>query len=385
MKPYFSKSFFFTLLILISAFVQPSAADQADNETTSKNFKIIKEVWRSPFKSQGETGTCWSFSTTSFLESEAHRLGRGDFELSQMFIAYHAYPEKAQRNARMHGSGVFAQGGLPHDVIYIIDKYGAVPLSDYTGLPSGNERHNHREMFKMLNGIMKSVIDSGENHVLTSQWIDGKLHSKWLNDMADVVENHLGVIPPTIEYQGRELTPMQFARNVLSLPLSDYIEVTSYSYLPFDGNGELQLPDNWLHYDDYYNVRIDDFIRIMDHALENGFSMVFDLHITNEHYTSKKGYCELDTEMESGTIVQNERDTMLENWKTVDQHLVHCIGLAQDENGKKFYYTKDSVDADDDSYAPLEYFSENFLRAKCLFFMVHKDGVPDDIRKRLGL
>jgi bleomycin hydrolase len=372
-------------LILNIAFSTAYAADQDKSETPDKKFKIINEVWRSPFKSQAKTGTCWSFSTTSFLESEAHRLGRGDFELSQMFNAYYAYLEKAQRNSRMHGSGVFAQGGLSHDVIYIIDKYGAVPLSEYSGLPSGGERHNHRELFKMVQGIMNSVIESGENHDLSSEWHDGNLHSKWLDNIADVIENHLGVIPSTIQYNGREMTPKQFSEDVLDLPLTDYVEVTSYSYLPYYATGELQLRDNWLHYDDFYNVRIDDFIRIMDHSLENGYSLVLDLHILNSHYTSKKGYCELEPELEDGVIDQDARDTMLENWKTVDQHLVHCIGLAKDEDGKIFYFTKDSVDSVDDSYKSLEYFSENFLRAKCLFFMVHKDGLPDDILTKLGL
>jgi len=384
MERYFTKSI--VLALLIALFIPAgTAAAQKEKNAPGKKFEIIEEVWRTPFKSQGETGTCWSFSTISFLESEAHRLGRGDFELSQMFIAYRAYLEKALRNERLHGKGVFAQGGLSHDVIYIIGKYGAVPLADYTGLLPGRERHNHREMFKMLNGIMNSAVDSGEDHVLSSEWIDGKLHSEWLEDMDDVLKNHMGTIPEMIAYGGREMTPKEFADDVLDLPLEDYIEVTSYSYLPFNGKGELLLPDNWLHHDDYYNVRIDDFIRILDYAVSNGYSLVLDLHIINEHYTSKKGYCELDGDMENGVIDQDARDTMLENWKTVDQHLEHCIGLARDEDGKKFYYVKDSVDAADDSYKPLEYFSENFLRAKCLFVMVHKDGVPEDIREKLGL
>jgi bleomycin hydrolase len=385
MKKTRSKSLLFSLIILLIALSTAIASDKDKSEQPDKQFKIVKEVWRTPYKSQGKTGTCWSFSTTSFLESEAHRLGRGEFELSQMFIAYYAYLEKAQRNARRHGKGVFAQGGLPHDVIYIIDKYGTVPLSDYSGLPRGEERHNHREMFKILRGVMKSVIDSGEDRDLTSEWIDGTLHSKWLDSMGDIMGNHLGVIPQTIQYNGSEMTPVQFSSDVLDLPLDDYIEITSYSYLPLFGSGELYLSDNWLHYDDYYNLPIDDFIRCFDYALDNGFSLVLDLSITNAHYTSKKGYCELDPELENGVIDQNARDTMLENWKTVDQHLEHCVGLAKDEDGKKFYYVKDSVGPEDGSYKSLEYFSENFLRAKCLFFMVHKDGVPDDIRKRLGL
>ncbi|MFH1754784.1 MAG: C1 family peptidase, partial [Candidatus Latescibacterota bacterium] len=171
MKSAGSKAIFLSLLIL-SLVVLPEVHASAKNKRniSTKRFKIVHEVWRTPYKSQGRTGTCWSFSTTSFLESEAHRLGRGDFELSQMFAAYHAYLEKAQRYARMHGSGVFAQGGLPHDVIYLIDKYGTVPLSHYSGLPAGDDRHNHREMFKILKGVMSSVIQSGDDLDLSSKW-----------------------------------------------------------------------------------------------------------------------------------------------------------------------------------------------------------------------
>ncbi|NIM20325.1 MAG: hypothetical protein GTO51_08860 [Candidatus Latescibacteria bacterium] len=373
------------LLLCSIAYSDAGTAVQEQEQAPKKEFTIIKEVWRTPYKSQGKTGTCWSFSTTSLLESEAYRLGRGELELSQIYIAYHAYLEKAQRNVRMHGHGVFKQGGLPHDVIHIMKKYGTVRLTDYSGLLPGDAAHNHREMYKLLNGVMKSVVEVGKGENLSSKWIDGKLSSRWLDDMKDILDNHTGPVPKSIQYKGRKMTPKEFADEVLALPYDDYIEVTSYSFLPLYGTGELTIQDNWLHYSNYYNVKIDQFIGIIDHALENGFSLVFDLHTTTELYKSKKGYCELEPELEAGVIDQDARDTMLENWRTFDQHLVHGVGIAKDEKGKKFYFTKDSVGPEDGPYKSLEYFSENYIRAKALFIMVHKDGLPRDIRKKLGI
>ncbi len=363
----------------------PAASEENEAKPPEKSFTVVEEVWRTPYKSQGKTGTCWSFSTTSFLESEAHRLGRGDLELSPMFTVYHVYLEKAQRDARMHGSGVFKQGGLPHDVVYIMREHGAVPRSDYTGLLQGEENHNHREMYEILRGIQVAVIKAGEKGNLSGKWVGGDLQSRWLEDMRDVLENHLGPIPETINYKGRKMTPKQFADEVLALPFDDYIEVTSYSHLPLYGTGELTLTDNWLHYDNYYNVKLDDFVRTIDHALENGYSLVFDLHTTKALYESCKGYAELDPDLEKSTIDQDTRDTMLENWSTKDQHLVHGVGLAKDETGKRFYYTKDSVGPEQGPYKSIEYLSENFIRAKALFIMVHKDGLPKDVKKKLGI
>ncbi len=373
------------LALCLLSYPKPAVTAPEDTDLPQKEFTTVTEVWRTPYKPQHKTGTCWSFSTVSFLESEAYRLGKGEFELSQIYNAYYAFLEKAQRNARMHGSGVFQDGGLPHDVIYIMKKYGAVPLSDYRGLLPGEIEHDHREMSKILRGVMDSVIKIGKDDQLSSEWTDGELHSKWLEDMRDILDNHIGAVPETIKYKGRRMTPVQFADEVLELPLNDYIEVTSYSFLPLYGKGELTIRDNWLHYDDFYNVTIDDYIRILDHAFDNGYSVVFDLHTTREMYTSLKGYCELDAKLKGDIIDQDTRDTMLENWSTVDQHLVHGVGIAKDENGKRYYKTKDSVGEEMGDYRSLDYLSENFVRAKALFFMIHKDGLPKDIRSRLGI
>ncbi len=381
--------FIFALLLSIGLgpFLQSAALEKEKkkSELPDKKFKVLTEIWRTPAKSQGKTGTCWCFSTTSFIESEVHRLGRGDFELSEMFTVYHAYLEKALRYVRLHGKSRFSQGGLCHDVVYIMKKYGTVRDSDYSGLKPGKMMHKHNEMGRVAAGMVEGVIKSGGKKELSSKWTDGKLLSNWLNALRGLLDSYLGKVPEMIEYKGRKMTPKQFSDEVLALPFDDYIEVTSYSYLPFYTTGELLVPDNWMHYRNYYNVKLDDFVRIIDHALERGYSLAFDLHLTEKDYKSLKGYAIVQADSEGVVVRQDMRDTMFEDWRTSDVHLVHAVGIAKDEEGKKFYMTKDSVTSDVGPYKSLEYFSENYVRAKALSYMIHKDGLPNDIRKKLGI
>ena len=365
-----------------AALSYPAAAETA---APHKQFTVQTEVWRTPYKPQGQTGMCWAFSTTSFLESELKRLGRGEFELSQVYIAYNAYLEKVRRYVYRQGGGVFGQGGLPHDVIHIMRTRGAVPLGVYNGLLPGRERHAHKEMFAILRGVLEGVVAAGNDGELSGGWSDGTLESHWFDDVRDILDNHLGAPPERFDYRGRSVTPLQFADEILKLPYDDYIEITAYSYLPRNRTGELLLHDNWLHYDRYYNLSLDDYIAVIDHALENGYSLVLDLHTTKELYTSLSGVAELSEDLEAEGIGQDARDTMLEEWKTTDVHLVHCVGIATDETGGRYYMVKDSWGADEGPYKNLEYLSEAFVRAKALFIMVHKDGVPRDIRTELGI
>jgi bleomycin hydrolase len=367
----------------LTTLLSPIRATDASDD--SKQLTVRTELWRTPYKPQGQTGMCWAFSTTSFLESELKRLGRGEFELSQAFIAYHAYLEKSRRYVYRQGGGVFGQGGLPHDVLHVMRKYGAAPLESYSGLLEGNRQHAHNEMFAILNGVLEGVIASGNKGNLSGKWVGGELKSLWLDDFRDILDNHLGVPPRSFKHGGRALTPQQFADQVLALPYDEYVEITSYSYLPLNARGELALHDNWLHYGGYYNVALDDLIAIIDHAIETGYSLVFDLHTTSGLYKSLSGHAELAEDLEKSGIDTDARDTMLENWSTVDVHLVHCVGIAADENGKKYYLIKDSWGADEGPYEDLEYLSENFVRAKALFIMVHKDGLPSGVKKKLGI
>jgi bleomycin hydrolase len=345
----------------------------------TKQFTIVKDLWRTPAKSQGSSNTCWCFSTTSFLESEAHRRGRGDFELSQMFTVYQAYQEKALRYLRRQGKDQFGMGGLAHDVLHLIRKHGTVPRSDYLGLPPGAADYDQRELFRGLTGILDGLV---KGKTLDMRWQGDRLESKWGQAFRGMLEVYLGKPPCEVHYQGKTLSPQQFANEVLAIPYEDYVEVTSYPQWPFYQQGELLLADNWLHYDRYYNVPLDEFVQIIDYALGNGFSLVFDLNLIPGAYSDKKGYGSLPADEDGSVISQDVRNTWLESWATYDDHLEHAIGTARDEQGKKFYLLKDSVNISD---KPFQYISENYVRGKVLFFMVHKDGLPPAIRQKLGL
>jgi bleomycin hydrolase len=375
------------LIISIPLIAQVDIKNQTEEELNTKKFNVIKEVWARPFKSQGETRTCWCFATTSFLESEAHRLGRGDFEISQMDIVYNSYIEKAIRYIRSHTENPFRPGGLSHDVIYLIEKYGALPRESYLGNKDYNNKYDHREMNKVLSGMMSGVSDAGKLAPLNGRWIDGQFSWYWLSGFTGLLDAYLGKPPDSIEYNGKNLTPRQFSNEILNLPLDDFIEITSYSQFPFYSTSELLLPDNWLHYNKYYNVPLNDFKRIIDHSLENGYSLCADLHVKEDELISKKNFLlSLDVEKDI-QITQYERDALFDNWRIEDIHLEHIIGIAQDEKGKKFYKAKDSIGSDDDE-GPLhnkEFLSENFIESRVLFILVHKNGVPDDIALKLGI
>ncbi len=351
----------------------------------TKKFTVIKENWISPFKEQGETGLCAIFSDISFLESELHRLGRGDFELSTMYVAYNLYTEKALRRIRLRGKIDFGfNGSFNYDGFEMIKKYGVVQSSDYTGLLPGHTEHHHFEFINEMHSYLTEVEKDGKEGKLNSQWKDGKFYSPWLENIKKILNQNMGELPAVIEYNKKVMSPIQFSEEILSIPYDDYIKVTSYSYMGFDRKGEWLVEGNWLHKKDFYNIRLDEYIGLIDHALENGFSLTGDFHITEELYKSKQGYADFQLDSSNTSINQNIRDDLYENWKTNDVHNVHIIGIARDENGKKYYKIKDSAPAKVFPNSP-KYFSENYFRARVLSVMLHKDGIPFEIRKRLKI
>ena len=371
-------------LVLLFLFIVTTAI-AAGEGVSEKKFTIEHQIWSTPNKSQGKTWMCWAFSTTSLFESELKRLGKEEMELSPVFTVYHAFLEKADRFFYRQGGTVFGPGGLPHDVIHVTRKYGAVPLNSYSGLLPGKSSHSNRELRILLDGLMKAVLEVGKDGSLSSSWKDGKLNSLWRDDLRDILDNHLGKPPKAITYGGQQFTPLQFVENVAQLPFEDYVEITSYSFLPMYGKGEFALHDNWLHYDDYYNLPLEEYIAVIDHALENGFSLVLDLHTTKELYKDPGGVAELKVEMAGLGLDQDGRDSMFEDWSTTDVHLVHCIGVAKDQEGGKYYMVKDSWREEGGANEGLKYLSEEFIRGKALFIMLHKDGLPSQVREKLHI
>jgi len=358
---------------------------QGVKKQTSKKFITKKEVWATPEKSQGETGLCAIFSDISFMESELHRMGRGDFELSTMYVAYNLYTEKALRRIRLRGKIDYGfNGNFNYDGFEMIEKYGVVPVSEYSGLLTGQTEHNHFGFLRTMNDYLKGVEKEGKEGNLNSYWADGKFYSTWLEKTRKILNRNMGELPTVIDYDKKAINPIQFSEEILSIPYNDYTKITSYSYIGFDQKGELLVDGNWLHKKDFYNIRLNEYIELIDYALENGFSLTGDFHITLEMYNGK-GYVDFQLDSINTNVNQDIRDNLYENWKTNDVHNVHIIGIARDENGKKYYKIKDSAPTNDVFTNPPKYFSEDYFRARVLSVMLHKDGIPLEIRERLKI
>jgi bleomycin hydrolase len=367
------------LLVLIQLFSSEIIAQG------SKKITEVKENWVSPNKSQDETSLCAIFSDMSFLESELHRLGKGDFELSTMYVAYNLYIEKTLRRIRLRGRVDFDfDGYFNFDAFEMIKKYGIVPSSDYTGLLNSEKVHNHYKFYKEMYEFTEKIEKYGREGKLDSKWKEGELISPWLNNFKKILDKNMGELPASIEYNDKVMTPIEFSENILNIPFDDYIKITSYSYLEFDKPGELLVNGNWLHKKDFYNIKLDEYIKLIDYAINNGFTLTGDFHITEESYRGNLGYADFEIYSTNTIINQDTRDNLYENWKTTDVHNVQIIGIAKDKTGKKYYKIKDSSYKKYFPNSPI-YFSENYFRARVLSVLLHKDGIPSDIREILKI
>lgn len=386
---------FFTLFSLL-----PFAAAAKDSQSKKAPyvFKMENEVKRTPVKNQYQTGTCWCFSTISYLESELLRLGKEELDLAEMFVVRNTYPRKALNYVRLHGEANHSEGGQGHDALEQIRQFGIVPEAVYPGLKIDESRHNHGEMAAVLQGVLDGILKR-----------DGtRITPRWRDAYAAILDTYLGPIPESFVYNGLTYTPKSFADDYLQLNYEDYIELTSYDLYPYYKKCRLEIPDNWTYDANYYNVPIDDLERIVDHALKNGHSLVWDGDVSEKDFSGGRS----DTEHGSGYAIVPEKEwedktkaerkekpagplpereisqamrlTTFENFSTTDDHLMHIVGLAHDQKGTKFYLTKNSGGTDQ-AYGGHVYLSRSFFRLKTTAIMINKNALPSDIRGKLQI
>ncbi len=363
------------IFIMLFLFAAPLFS-QADGPY---DFTVTHEISHTPVKSQGRTGTCWSYATVSFIESEAIRLGAPEIDLSEMFIVRYTYPYKAESYVRLHGDATFGQGSLSHDAMNQLRRYGIVPYSEYTGLYDDETTHNHSEMFRVLSGIVEAVIETR------------RPSAQWKNAFNAVLDTYLGAPPEQFNWNGKNYTPRSFAEKIVKVNPDDYVQFTSYSYMPFYETCRLEVPDNWSFYSNYYNIPIDDLQTIADHALENGYTLAWDGDVSEPHYGSRKGYGvlpkeevkELSEPIEEMDVQQDCRQMSFDNYQTTDDHLMHMIGFGKDQDGSQYYYIKDSG-GNRGPYNGYLFMSKPYYRMKTTGIMVHKDAVPKKIRQKCG-
>ncbi len=323
---------------------------------------------------QHYTGTCWSFSTTSFIESELIRLGHGKFKLSEMYVAYYTYLEKAKNYLRNNGKAVFGQGGLGHDWIKIVREYGIVRYIDYTGLNETDIIYNHRQLVKDLKDVLDTAIAEGEND-----------EDVILQRFKKILTAKMGRPPETIEILGKTFTPKEFADEILRIPYDDYVEVMSFSYTPFFELSELTVPDNWWHFNGYYNVPLEMFMKQMDYAVKSGYSTIINEDYSNEDgYDPSKGMAIIPLhDIPADQIDQEAREERFTDGRTVDDHLVHIVGRKV-QNGDTWYLIKGSEGGMKSPFTGYFFMREDYFKLKVLSFMIHRDILMPEIKALFG-
>ncbi|MFP4604221.1 MAG: aminopeptidase C [Bacteroidales bacterium] len=392
----------YTLLFLITLLI--TAPSFAQDEETGYEFTTVEELPATSVKNQYRSGTCWSFSGISLLESEMIRMGKEAVDLSEMWIVRNAYSDKAEKYVRFHGHLNFAGGGAFHDVTNMIKEYGIVPESVYDGLEYGEDKHVHGEFDAVLKGYVDEVMEN-KNKKLTPVWHDG------FNKLLDT---YMGEKPEKFTFEGKEYTPESFASEYVGINPDDYIELSSYTHHPFYSKFILEVPDNWA-YGEVYNVPVDELIEVIDHAIESGYTVAWASDVSEKGFSWKNGVAIVpseDIEDMTGTeqskwedlteeekeemmysfeepvnekkITQEMRQEAFNNWKTTDDHGMHITGIAKDQNGTKYYKVKNSWSDKDHIYDGYLYASEAFVRYKTMDIMIHKDALPEEIADKLG-
>ncbi|PVW15798.1 C1 family peptidase [Marixanthomonas spongiae] len=356
--------------------------------TAQEAYKFTTEIdlETTPVISQGRTGTCWSFSTSSFLESEIIRLTGKKIDLSEMYTVRNTYPKKAENFVMRQGKAQFSEGGLAHDVINSVRAYGLVPQEAYSGLIASEEKHNHAELVTVLQSMLETYIDNPAQ----------QLSPKWKKAVSSVLDVYLGSNPSTFQYEGKSYTPQSFLKMTKLIP-DDYASITSFTHAPFYSKFILNIPDNWSN-GSFYNVPLDEMMATIVHALENGFTVELDCDVSERSFSSKDGVAVIPEDSKNTikalqgvyperSITQAYRQAEFENYNTTDDHLMHITGIVRDQNGTKYYKVKNSWGTDEKRNANggYVYFSEAYMKLKAISIMVHKDAVPKNTSKKLAL
>lgn len=375
-----SRKFELLNLVVILFFAIQLHAQVAVETEPKYEFSIDKKVESTEVKSQDRTGTCWSFATASFLESEMIRKGNGVHDLSEMFVVRNIYRDKAKNYVLRHGKANFSQGSLAHDLIRVAKKHGVVPETVFSGKLEGENIHNHSEMEAVLKGMLDGVLKQK------------RLSTKWPVAFDCVVDTYLGEVPEEFAYNGKTFTPKSFAQEMDINP-DDYVSITSYTHQPYYEPFVLEIPDNYSN-GSFYNVPIAELESIVDNAIKKGFSVAWDGDVSEKGFSAKNGIAVLPkdakrkdlftTPADELKVTQEMRQETFESYATTDDHLMHLTGVAKDQKGTKYYLIKNSWGEISD-YKGYLHMSEAYFELKTVAVLVHKDAIPKAIAKKLAL
>ena len=383
--------------ILAAAAFGFAALAATAQETPDYEFTVIKENPITSIKNQNRSGTCWCYSALSFVESEILRTKGLELDLSEMFVVGKSYRDRAVKYVRLDGHLNFAAGSSFGDVLHVIDDYGIVPQSAMNGMNYGSALPEQSELDAALKGYV-SAIASNPNRKLTTAWLNG---------FDGIVEAYFGEYPETFTVDGTEYTPESY-RDFLGINMDDYVNITSFTHHPFYEQFVIEVPDNW-RWDTAYNLPMDEMMDVMFNAIENGYTIAWGSDVSEQGFTRNgtavalaevKATTGSDQERWIGkadakeeakvalpaevTVTQEMRQEGYDRKTTTDDHGMHIYGLAQDQNGTKYFMVKNSW-GESGKYKGIWYASETFVKFKTLNIVVHKDALPKDIKKKLGI
>ena len=369
-------------------------------------FSVVKENPITSIKNQNQAGTCWCYSSLAFIEAELLRMGKGEYDFSEMYLVHNTYLDRADKAVRTHGDVSFSQGGSFYDVIYGMEAFGLVPEAEMRpGVMYGMELSNHNELSAVSDAVV-AAIAKGKHRSLQ---VDPEGQPLWKKAIEAVHDIYLGVRPETFTYEGKEYTPKSFYDS-LGLNASDYVSLTSYTHHPFYKPFVLEIQDNW-RWAQSYNLPIDELMEVFDNAIEKGYTIAWGSDVSEKGFTrmgtavlpdDTKGadlqgsdmakWLNLTEEEKKNTpkpstekwCTQAERQIAYDNWETTDDHGMLIYGIAKDQNGTEYYMVKNSW-GEAGTYKGIWYASKAFVRYKTMNIIVHKDALPKEIRKKLNL
>jgi bleomycin hydrolase len=342
------------------------------------NMSLYKTAWSNATQSQGNAGTCWSFSTTSFYESEVLRLQNKKVEISEIYSAYCEYIEKARRFIEKRGNSAFSEGSEGNALARIMKIYGAVPDEAYTGLIDGRKFHSHAKMVEEMTAFLNSMKTSNAWNV-----------EYGLETIKSIMNHYIGVPPTEFVVDGKTFTPHTYLKDYLKINPDDYVEILSYKQEPYWQQVEYKVTDNWWHNKDYYNVPLNDFMDALKKAIKSGYTMSIGGDVSESGF-SRETNCALipDYDIPSAYINDDARQFRFSNETTTDDHGMQLIGYLENYkgSGKDWFLIKDSssgsrnVGSTNPNFG-YYFFHEDYIKLKMMGFTVHKDAVKDLLKK----
>jgi aminopeptidase C len=400
------KKLFVLTLLAITTLGSMAATNKKDSVNPNKPvFTVVKENPITSIKDQNRSGTCWDYSTLSFFESEILKATGKTYDLCESYVANKTYYDRAIQVVRLHGDCQFAQGGSAYDAYYCLKNYGICPedAMPFPGSLYGDSLNNFNEFFSVLSPYVEGIARSNSS----------KLSSAWKNGLQGILDAYLGKCPESFTYQGKTYTPKSFAAS-LGLNMDDYVSFTSYTHHPFWTAFAVEVQDNWRN-PLSWNVPLDDMMRIIDNAVMNGYTVAWGGDVSEDGFTrqglaymydaKKLGSLEgsdmarwlklsraekknivdsLGVKVPEITPTQKQRQERFDNWELTDDHGMLIYGIAKDQTGREYYMVKNSWGETGD-YKGIWYMSKNFIAANTMDFMINKNAVPKDIRKKLGM